>query len=398
VKPEEQKLFLDCVHCGLCLSACPTYRELGTEMDSPRGRIYLMRALAEGRLGPEEETMRHLDLCLGCRACETACPSGVQYGRLLEASRADLEPHRPVSLVKTALVEHIFPYPGRTRVALALAGLGRMVSGWLPGSLRVALELAPRSAGAGWQPSITLPRGQRRYRVGFMPGCIASVVFPYVNDATIAVLAHNGCEVVVPAGQGCCGALHVHNGSPAADLALRNIEAFKNLDVVITNAAGCGSTLKEYDHLVDDDGGFSKKVRDISEWLVEIGFEKPVGRLEATVTYQDACHLAHAQKIRHAPRELLASIPGLRLVELEESDTCCGGAGMYNILNPDMSERLLAHKVRTVTESGATIVVAANPGCLLQMERGLRGKGLRFAHPVELLAEAYGLLTGPVIC
>ncbi|MHB2016988.1 MAG: (Fe-S)-binding protein [Candidatus Xenobia bacterium] len=385
MKEETKERFFDCIHCGLCLSACPTYQELGTEMDSPRGRIYTMRALAEGRLQPEESTLRHLDLCLGCRACETACPSGVQYGQLLEASRADLAARRPLA---SRLVEHVFPYPGRTRLAMVLGMLSRPLASWMPGPLRTALELLPTHLPAAYvPPEVTPALGSRRYRVGLLQGCVASLLFGHVNRATIEVLARNGCEVVVPRDQGCCGALHAHNGASPAPFAERHDRAFAGLDAVITNAAGCGSAMKEHNPKLP--------VRDISEWLVDIGFEQPTRETRQRVTYQDACHLAHAQHIRKPPREILQSIPGLELIELFESDNCCGGAGVYNMLQPEMSERLLSRKVDAILASGAEVLAAANPGCLMQISRGLsrQGKTIRTCHPIELLAEAYEVPT-----
>lgn len=395
MKDDVRQLFLDCVHCGLCLSACPTYQELGTEMDSPRGRIYLMRALSEGRLGPDADTLRHLDLCLGCRACEPACPSGVQYGRLLEASRADLEPHRRPSvattLVKHVLSEGVFPYPGRMRLAMGAASLSRWMSPWLPPALRTVLQLVPQDVpGPIALPHVTPAKGARRYRVAFLTGCAGSVLFPQVNAATVSVLARSGCEVVVPPGQGCCGAIHVHNGGDPRPLAEANVRAFEAagpFDAIITNAAGCGSTLKEYGHLDAAWQPFAGQVRDVSEWLVSIGFETPPP-LPVTVTYQDACHLAHAQRIRKAPRQLLEAIPGLKLVEMAESDTCCGGAGIYNMLQPDMSERLLRRKVDAILATGASLLAAGNPGCLMQIRRGL-GDRVECVHPVELLDRAW---------
>ncbi|MFI5395161.1 MAG: glycolate oxidase subunit GlcF [Candidatus Binatia bacterium] len=397
--------FLDCVHCGLCLSACPTYIELGTEMDSPRGRIYLMKALEDGTLGMTPDVARHLDLCLGCRACETACPSGVRYGDLIEAARAFVEEQHRRPLVdrwRRQLITLIFPHPQRLRMLLAplrlLERLGilarlRALSHWA--------AMLPRLD--SWTPlaEVTPAQGPERRRVGFVAGCVAQVLFAETNRATVRVLTRNGCSVMTPARQACCGALYLHSGKPgeARDCARRNIDAFPtDLDAIVVNAAGCGATLKEYGHLLADDPqytaraqAFSAKVRDVTEFLAALPLIPPNGAVQARVTYHDACHLAHGQGVREAPRKLLKQIPGLQLVELSDSDTCCGSAGSYNLTEPEMAQRLAERKVANIRATAATCVAAANPGCVLQIRAGLRraGLGIPVVHPIELLDQAY---------
>lgn len=404
-----------CIHCGLCTSHCPTYLELGSELDSPRGRIHLMRGVAEGRIGWTAEVVRHLDLCLECRACETACPSGVPYARLLEAAREEIarvhrRPWRE-RLILRALRDGLLPYPARMRLALLplrLTGsfgrraarllsreLGRMASlvGELPGSpRRFAL------------PPLVPAEGKRRYRVALLAGCVGSVLFARANWATAQVLAVNGCEVVIPPGQGCCGALHLHSGAreAAREFARRNLEAFRpaDFDAIVTNAAGCGSTLKEYRELFEGEpeagaaGAFSEKAVDVSAFLAQAGLVPARRAVPWRVAYHDACHLAHGQGVRSEPRKLLREVPGLDLVELEESEVCCGSAGLYNLLQPEMAERLLERKVGYILRTGAQAIATGNPGCLMQIAKGLRDRGadLPVLHPVEILAVAYGKL------
>ncbi|MCC6442808.1 MAG: 4Fe-4S dicluster domain-containing protein [Armatimonadetes bacterium] len=407
--------FLDCVHCGLCLSQCPTYVELGTEMDSPRGRIYLMRALADGRVEAGASLVSHLDLCLGCRACETACPSGVRYGSLIEATRAELEIRysRPPAdrWFRRFVIERILPYPPRMAAALAPARLGKKL-----GIFRLAeavglghlfkglAELLPEEpVRIGPLPERTLARGEKKLTVALLSGCVMSVMFQETNRATIRVLVANGCEALVPKGQGCCGALSLHNGFPedARRFAKKNIEVFEaaGVDRIVTNAAGCGAAMKEYDHLLAGEPGwaerasrFAAKVRDVSEVLAEVGIEGPLKEIRAKVTYHDACHLAHGQKVRQQPRAILKAIPGLEFVELKESDWCCGSAGTYNLTEPQMAERILKRKLDNILATGASIVVTGNPGCLVQIRNGLRkiGADIEVLHPVELLDRAYG--------
>ena len=398
-----------CVHCGICLPQCPTYRVLGEEMDSPRGRVYLMRAAAEGRVGLTRTFTRHLDLCLGCRACETACPSGVPFGKLLEQTRGQIERHgsRPLAQRLLArLVLSLFPYPGRlapTLAALAFyqrSGLQRLVraSGLLRLAPRVAameglLPPLPRDPSPEI-PELIPARGSRRGRAGLLLGCVQRYLFPRVNELTARLLSAAGYEVLIPRQQGCCGALHLHAGrlDEARRLARGVLAAFdQEVDVVVANAAGCGSAMREYGHWLHDDSrapGFSRAVRDVSELLVDADFQ--FQRMEVAVTYHDPCHLIHGQRIRAQPRALLKKIPGLTLVELPESDLCCGSAGIYNLLEPEMAGQLLELKVRRIVETGAQIVVTGNPGCLLQIARGCRERGLaiELLHPVELLGRA----------
>jgi glycolate oxidase iron-sulfur subunit len=426
--PEEEKrgpaqADLDkCVHCGLCLNACPTYRELGIEMDSPRGRIYQMNQVANG--APITESyIQHLDLCLACRGCETACPSGVPYGRLIEDARAQLESHRKPSRWRRFIQKLVFQrlLPSRTALQIAgaslyiyqVTGLQRLirVTGVLKlfGNLANLEALSPNAEVPFFYSKIgrTFPAsGTRRYRVAFLAGCIANVAFARLNEATVRVLQKNGCDVVIPAAQNCCGALHVHSGltTQAKALARNNIDAVLaaaadgSLDAVITNAAGCGSTLKEYDHLLNSDPAyrekaleFKSKMKDVTEFLASIDLNREMGSIDTVATYQDSCHLAHGQKIREAPRKLLKAIPGLQFREMPMADLCCGSAGIYNVVQNEMAIEILEHKMEHVAASKASLIVTANPGCLLQLAGGVRlyGKGQRVAHVVEVLDEAY---------
>ncbi len=410
-----------CIHCGLCLNACPTYRELGLEMDSPRGRIYQMIQVERGRLPLGESFVRHIDLCLDCRSCETACPSGVEYGKLVESARGQIEQyyHRPPleALLRKLFFREILPHPRRLELAgkvLRLyqrSGLEKLVLGsrilkLLPGRLAQVAELAPRMEKPFFTErlgTVVPAEGPRRYRVAFFAGCIANLSFARLNDATVRVLARNGCEVVIPREQGCCGALHVHAGmrDVARELAKRNIQTFlaQDFDAIITNAAGCGSVLKEYPLLFEDaDREFSEpakqfvaRVRDVTEFLAGIDLNRDFGVMKVRATYQDPCHLGHAQRVRSQPRKLLASVPGLELVELKEADICCGSAGIYNVVHNQMAARLLRNKLRRIDETGAELVLTANPGCLLQLRAGVkrRGNRRRVLHVIELLDEAY---------
>jgi glycolate oxidase iron-sulfur subunit len=395
-----------CVHCGICLPQCPTYRLLGEEMDSPRGRLYLMRAAAEGRLALTGTVGQHFDRCLGCRACETACPSGVPFGNLLEAARAQIERHgRPTHRgLFTSFLYAVFPSPKRLGSMLALlrayqrSGLQRLVraTGLLKLVPRLAHmdELLPAVPARIPLPELTRPREAPRGRVGLLTGCVQRHLYPQVNRDTVRLLSHAGYEVVVPGGQGCCGALALHAGrlgefrAQATSLA----DVFgADVDFVVTNAAGCGSAMKEYGHWLPEGPrarSLASRTRDVSELLA--GAELQLNGLEVTVTYHDACHLAHGQRIRVQPRELLRRIPGLTLVELPDSDVCCGSAGVYNLLEPDIAERLLDQKVDRILETGASILVTGNPGCLLQIAKGLRARAsnVEVLHPVELLARA----------
>ena len=407
-----------CVHCGLCLNACPTYRELGLEMDSPRGRVYQMVQVSEGApITPAY--IEHIGLCLACRGCESACPSGVPYGRMVEQARAEIEAHIPrgrfarrlraflfgqlipsralLSIAGTLL--YLYEVSGLKRLARAL-GLMRML-----GRLGNVAQLAPSADPPFFFSQIgkTFPAdGVCRHRVAFLSGCVANISFARLHEASVRVLQRNGCEVVVPAGQGCCGALHLHSGLPgdARALARRNIDALRDgaFDAIVSNSAGCGAMFKEYGELLAGDAAyasaaqqFAAQVRDITEFLASIELNRQMGAVDAVVTYQDACHLAHGQRIRGAPRKLLTAIPGLTLQEMAGADICCGSAGSYNIVQNEMSLQILAHKMEAVNRTRATIIATANPGCELQLEAGVRlhGNHQRVMHVVELLDLAY---------
>jgi len=420
----DYQLFLDCVHCGLCTAACPTYVELGTEMDSPRGRIYLMRAVTDGRLDLTDEVRHHLDLCLDCRACETACPSGVQYGKLIEPFRAHMNKTRPAAeklpWLQRLLLFQITPYARRTRWALAPArflqwtGLDRKVEqwgllNWLPTFVRQLHEMLPPrlQPSHGGLPEVLPAEGKRRARVALFLGCAGDAFFPQTNLNTARVLQKNGCEVWIPPAQVCCGALHYHSGEerPARSFAAANCDAFSildeeaaGLDAIITNAAGCGAMLKDYDHLLHDTradkygAAFAAKVKDVSEFLMELGPVRPEHPLPfKKAVYHDACHLCHAQQIRKQPRQLLDLIPGLQVVPLNESEICCGAAGSYNITQPEMAERLGLRKAQHIIDTEAEAVLTGNVGCLLQVSRYLRkqGKEVWVGHPMDALWASY---------
>jgi glycolate oxidase iron-sulfur subunit len=411
---------LKCIRCGFCLDACPTFRLTGNEADSPRGRIYLMRSVNEGSLRLDEGIRQHLDACLGCRACETACPSGVEYGSILEEFRAHMQQSGErgglSGFARKQLLETL-SNPVRMAASLKAAGIlekltGKMetmpasVAALLTGSRESAVTLpaVPGKVTVGRLPELSPARAERRYTVGILAGCVMRVLFHDTNIATVRVLQLNGCDVLAPKTAGCCGAFHLHSGYlPDAKQRARSLlDAFEGvrIDAFIVNSAGCGSTLKEYGHLLKDDPvyaararAFAGKVRDVSEWLVDIGIEPPTGKFEETVAYHDACHLAHGQGIRSAPRQLLASVPGLKLVDLPESDTCCGSAGVYNLTQPEMAARLLERKVDFIAQTGASVVATGNPGCLAWIEQGLRARGIDVSvrHPVDILNEAYPL-------
>jgi glycolate oxidase iron-sulfur subunit len=419
----DYELFLDCVHCGLCTSACPTYVELGTEMDSPRGRIYLMRAVTDGRQPMTPEVRKHLDLCLDCRACESACPSGVQYGKLIEPFRVHMAKTMPgtaeLSGLQRLVLFYLFPYSWRNRLALAPArwmqwtGLDKLAErvgllNLLPAKLRQMHDmLPPLQPHYGKMPRVLHAIGQRRARVALFTGCVADAIYPETNLATARVLQHNGCEVWIPSHQGCCGALHYHSGAekPAQRFAEANCEVFgpalepgiHELDAIITNAAGCGAMLKDYGHLLHDTPSarrgarFAGKVKDVSEFLMELGPVKPLHALNMRATYHDACHLCHAQQIRKPPRQLLEMIPGLELVPLPETEICCGAAGSYNLTQPEMAERLGARKIKNILDTGAQAVFSGNVGCLLQIGRHLRAQKPDFwvAHTIDALWASY---------
>lgn len=402
-----------CVHCGLCLNHCPTYRVLRLEPESPRGRIHLVKAAADGRIELNEGFKEHLYLCLLCRACETACPSGVQYGRIAEAAREQLGP--PGSAWARTVLKLVFtrllPYPRRLHLSFRLlwlyqrSGLQKISRMLLPAKLREMDSLLPVIPSRFFLPKAAiLPAiGPRRARVAMLNGCVMPLLFGAVNDATVRVLRRNGCDVVFPRGQICCGALNTHNGESVAakTMARRNIDVFleAGVEAIIVNAAGCGAAMKEYGYLLRDDpvyqekaARFSALVKDAGEFLAALGLVGELRPVEMTITYQDPCHLAHGQRIRNQPRELLRAIPGLKLVEMEGADRCCGSAGIYNLTHGEMSQQLLQEKMRSVAATHAEAVVAPNPGCMLQLTYGakLYGPRVKVYHLIDLLDRAYG--------
>ncbi len=409
--------YAHCVHCGLCLNHCPTYKLWGLEADSPRGRIRQIVLVDQGRLPLGDSFVKHIDQCLDCRACETACPSGVEYGKLVEAARAQIEQNyrRPFfsRLARDFVFRGLLPYPRRIAILARLlyfyqrSGLQSLARA--TGILRL-FGLAEREK---LLPPIdrefffsklgrTYPAvGHRRARVALFAGCVAQVSFSALHEATIRVLTANGCEVVVPSGQTCCGALAAHAGvrDVARSLARINLDVFlgDEFDAVITNAAGCGSTLKEYEYLFaagtaeqDKAHAFRKKMRDVTEFLADLGLSAHLATLPMRVTYQDSCHLLHGQKVREAPRKLLRAIPGLELVEMAMADYCCGSAGSYNVTETQTSLALLAEKMKHARATNAPVIVTANPGCLLQMRAGaeIHSTGQEVVHVMELLDRA----------
>jgi glycolate oxidase iron-sulfur subunit len=406
-----------CIHCGLCLNHCPTYRLWHQEADSPRGRIRQLALVDQGKLDLSDSFVTHIDRCLDCRACETACPSGVEYGKLVELARAQIEAnyHRsPVSrLTRDFVYRRLLPYPRRIAAAArvlrfyqrsGLASIARAAGLLRLFGLSERERLLPKIDSAFFFDELGrtyLAHGTRRARIAFVAGCVAQVTFSELNRATIRVLQANGCEVVVPEAQSCCGALAAHAGirDVARDLARANFAAFTagNFDAIVTNAAGCGSTLKEYSHLfsVDDAENeraenFARKVRDVSEFLADLGLVAPMQPVPLRVTYQDSCHLAHGQKIREAPRALIRAVPGVELVEMPLADQCCGSAGVYNVTQTKTSLDLLALKMEAVRLTNTQAVVTANPGCILQLRAGaaMHRTGHEVLHVVELLDRA----------
>jgi glycolate oxidase iron-sulfur subunit len=413
--------FMDCVHCGLCLGSCPTYTETANENDSPRGRIYLWRAVVDGRLELTDEVRHHLDLCLECRACETACPSGVQYGQIIGSYKKDmtrlLPPAPTVGALQRWMLFHLTPYRRRMRWALAplrllqrvgLRGAMDRLGRFLPRPLRLMQEIVPLlSPHYGRLPELLPAEGKRRAKVALFVGCAADAFFPQTTVATARVLQHNGCDVWVPRRQVCCGALHYHAGlvAPAQQLANANCDVFgsdlEQVDAVINNAGGCGPVLKDYGHLLGDERGakFAHKVRDVHEFLVELGPLKPEHPLPLRATYHDACGLSHAQKIRQPPRQLLSMIPGLELVPLPDSEACCGAAGSYNLTQPEMAQQVGRRKVRNILDIGAAAVFTGNVGCLLQIGRHVRAERptMWVAHPVDALWASYSGVLPPAV-
>jgi glycolate oxidase iron-sulfur subunit len=420
----DYELILDCVHCGLCTSACPTYVENGNEADSPRGRIYLMRNVIDGKLELDETVKEHLDLCLNCRACETACPSGVQYGKLIEPFRnymGELEPGRQtksLSALQRWLLFNVFPSRGLTRLALAPARFAQWTGlDWLANELGL-MRLLPKKLRDmhGMLPSLhmhhgTLPEvlpaeGKRRARVGLFLGCVADAIYPETQLATARVLQKNGCEVWIPREQQCCGALHYHAAmeGPARDYAAKNLASFgftgqklEELDAVIINAAGCGAMLKDYTHLMhhteheEAAKKFVAKCKDISVFLYELGAIQPEHPLPIKATYHDACHLRHAQQIATPPRKLLEMIPELELIALPESEICCGAAGSYNLTQPVMATQLGDRKASKIEETGAQAVFMGNVGCIMQVSRHMKkiDPNIWVAHTIDALWAAY---------
>jgi glycolate oxidase iron-sulfur subunit len=415
-------LFYECVHCGLCTSACPTYTELGDENDSPRGRIYLMRLVAENKLAAGAKLRRHLDLCLDCRACETACPSAVQYGRMIEPFRLALEEQngRAKGLFgrfrfdwfRETILFRLFPYPKRIRRAMVPVRIAQRTGlfGWaerlgllglIPGRLGQMVTLV----NAPLKPGPPLPKflpaiGRRRARVAFFTGCVADAMFRPTHWATLRVLQQNGCDVLVPPEQGCCGAIHYHAGSSdgARRMADANLAAFDlaEIDAVVVNHAGCGAMMKEYGLHWNDEHqparqALAEKVRDVNEFLDQLGPIAPSGPIRAVAAYHDACHLGHAQKVTDAPRRLLAMIPGLELRALPETEICCGSAGTYNLNQPEMADRLSRRKLDNIVATGAQIALASNAGCMLQIGREIRRqrKPILVMHPMDLLDLSY---------
>jgi glycolate oxidase iron-sulfur subunit len=395
-----------CVHCGFCLQACPTYLVLEDENDSPRGRLMLMRGVVEGDLAVDDPALTtHIDRCLGCRACETACPSGVPYGHLLEATRATIAAKRPIGFIENVLLtvmaspflRAIMFGPARLLRALRLTS----VLARLPGRLGFAFAMLESTRPALTATGETAVRGEPRGAVATLDGCVMDGLFANANRATRRVLARNGYRPVAATGQGCCGALHAHAGDEhrAMELARRNIAAFEKsgAEVIAVNAAGCGAMMKEYGTLLRDDAEWSaraanvsSRVRDVSELLAAAG-PAPGGRLPLRVTYDAPCHLHHAQRVAIAPLEVLRAIPGLELVPLADADRCCGGAGIYNLVEPETSAKVLDPKLSNIKTTGAVLVVTGNPGCHMQIGAGLirSGSRVRCIHPVELLDRSY---------
>lgn len=416
--PPPQELIDTCVHCGFCLSTCPSYRVIGKEMDSPRGRIYLMDAINKGEAALTKATTQHFDSCLGCLACVTTCPSGVQYDQLIAATRPQVERNQARSLPEVIirqLIFNLFPYPNRLRPLLVPLwfyqkfGLQKLVR--QTGLLRqifprlAAMEsILPQITSASFPdnlPDLIPAQGEKRYRVGVILGCVQRLFFSSVNEATVRVLTANGCEVVIPKTQGCCAALPAHQGqeNQAQALARQMIDSFAGtgVDAVIINAAGCGHTLKEYGHILADDPEYREKaqefaaqVKDVQEFLIEVGLTaklSPLTEGELKIVYQDACHLLHGQKISLQPRQLLEKIPGVVLKEPVDAALCCGSAGVYNMLQPEVAEELGRQKVDNLLNTGAELIASPNPGCSLQIQKhlALKGKEIALMHPMELL-------------
>jgi glycolate oxidase iron-sulfur subunit len=413
--PPDPELIADCVHCGFCLPTCPTYLLWGEEMDSPRGRIQLMKMASTSEIGINATFTAHIDQCLGCMACVTACPSGVHYDKLIEATRPQIERHYQRTFTDRlfrSLLFSLFPHPARLRAMLPFLwlyqqmGVRRLLrsqafSRLIPARL-LAMEALMPPVSLGGQRSrpatFTPARGTRRRRVGLLLGCVQRVFFDPINAATVRVLTAEGCDVVVPPGQGCCGALCMHAGREEEGLkyARRLIETFEiwGVETVVVNAAGCGSTMKEYAHLLRDDPRYAERarafadaVRDISEILAELEPVAPRHPIQLRVAYHDACHLAHAQRVRLQPRQVLRRIPGIEVVDIPEADICCGSAGIYNLIEPQPANQLGERKAQHILSTRPDVIATANPGCLLQINAALQrlGERLPTLHLVELV-------------
>ncbi|HXM72226.1 MAG TPA: (Fe-S)-binding protein [Candidatus Dormibacteraeota bacterium] len=380
-----------CVHCGLCLDACPTFRVTGLETESPRGRIYLMTQWKRGTLAFEEEQVRHIDLCLGCRTCEAVCPSGVPYGRIIETGRAEVERLRRPSAKRTVsrvALRQLLAHPQRLRAFGLATRAAQTVK--LTSLLRSGRQLPRLSSQFKRPPGNIAPAiGERKHRVAFLVGCVMPILYPQSHQAAVKLLQLAGCEVWFPPGERCCGALFAHNGDLESAERLRDQNTRTYLagdfDALVVDSAGCGAHLKDFYPDLKD------RVKDITEWLAEVGLPAPTKDVKMRVAYQDACHLAHAQRIRKQPRDLIRSVPGVELVEMRHPDICCGAAGLYSTLEPAMSNRILQEKLDDLATTRADIVVSANPGCHMQLEAGLRARGsnIRVQHITELLASAY---------
>ena len=403
-------LYLDCIHCGLCLSSCPTYRVLGSEMDSPRGRIYLMRAFDEGRAKITDSFVEHMFRCLDCRACETACPSGVHFGHMMEEMRGTIVEQQPAHWITRLVLRHIFPYPWRFQLVSRMLQLYRTIGVQsLVRSTGLLERIAPRMAAAeALMPDLEIERGvplnsrygaegQKRGTVAFFAGCVMNSMMGAINRASVRLLTAAGYDVIVPPNQICCGALANHAGlrETAKNMARTNIAAFpeEKLDAIIINAAGCGAMLKEYHVLIDGAGEFSAKVKDITEFLVSTRISERLKKpVERRVGYDDPCHLIHGQGIKVEPRKLLKAIPGIMLVEVEGADQCCGSAGIYNITQNELSMEILDRKMEKIQKANIEVLATGNPGCMFQFRYGAKkfGMNLEVVHPVELLARSLG--------
>jgi glycolate oxidase iron-sulfur subunit len=380
-----------CVHCGLCLDACPTFRATGLETESPRGRIYLMTQWKRGTMKFDEEQVRHIDLCLGCRTCEAVCPSGVPYGRIIEAGRADVEDVRRPTFKRKAsrfALRQLLAHPGRLRAAGAATRAAQALR--LTSVARSGRQLPPlhaqfRPPAGNIAPAI----GERKHRVAFLVGCVMPIMYPQSHRAAVRLLQLAGCEVWFPPGERCCGALFAHNGDLDGAERLREVNsrtyASRSFDALVVDSAGCGAHLKDFYPALQG------RVKDLTEWLAEVGLPEPPKEVKLRVTYQDACHLAHAQRIRKQPRALIQGMPGVELTEMRHPEICCGAAGLYSTLEPEMSARILQEKLDDLIATGADTVVSGNPGCQMQLESGLRRRGsrMRVEHVAELLVRGY---------